>query len=337
MSAGPITRIALDGVGGDHGLDVTVPAALEALRLQPGLTIVLVGPKALVQGLNSRHERLEVASCASVLDSGVNPRAALRAGTQSNVGQALQLQAQGVVHASVSAASTTALLTLGVKSLGLVPGVLRPALGTTMPTRHGETLLLDLGANLEANASHLVQFALMGHSVRCAKGMRAPRVGLLNVGHEDGKGHASVREAHRQLVSLGLNYQGFIEGDDLFAGAVDVAVCDGFSGNLVLKSSEGLARMLFTSLSETIRTSWRSRLGAWLARPALRSLLARFDPSAHNGAPLLGLNGVVVKSHGSSGRAATVQALLEAAREAAGEVPARIRQEIEQHNQENTT
>jgi glycerol-3-phosphate acyltransferase PlsX len=193
--------------------------------------------------------------------------------------------------------------------------------------------MLDLGANLTPDATQLVQFAHMG-AVVCASGSARPSIGLLNVGHEESKGHSVVRDAHEQLQNSELNYQGFIEGHDLFAGKVDVAVCDGFAGNLILKSSEGLAAMLFEEIRRTLTSSTRARLGAALARPALREMLARLDPGKHNGAPLLGLSNVVIKSHGRSDRTATLQAIMEARREAKKQVPELIAESIRRHQTE---
>lgn len=332
-------RIALDACGGDFGPEVTVPAAVAALRVRPDLQITLIAiadPRKDLPGKAEERvrERLLFEPCETILDSGVGPVAAIRAGTRSSIGRAMQLHAQGDADACVSAGSTTALMTLGMKMLGMLPGVRRPALMSKVPSATGETVLLDLGANLEVSAEQLVQFALMGLVVRGDGDDEAPSIGLLNVGHEDSKGHSVVREAHQKLQELPLNYSGFIEGNDIFSGKVDIAVCDGFSGNLVLKSSEGLARMLFGALKDTMYSTRRARLGAAMAGPALRRLVARFDPAKHNGAPLLGLDGVVVKSHGSSRVPATTQAILEACDEAGREVPGRIRALIEKHKAE---
>jgi glycerol-3-phosphate acyltransferase PlsX len=207
----------------------------------------------------------------------------------------------------------------------MLPGIQRPALMAYVPNSNGHTGMLDLGANLSVTARQLVQFAVMGavtaHEVG---GIERPRVGLLNVGHEDGKGHDIVREAHALLQALPLNYVGFVEGNDIFAGTVDIAVCDGFAGNLVLKSSEGLARMLLQELRQALARNALSRAGGLLAGPALRRMLARLDPSAHNGAPLLGLNGVAIKSHGAADRKGMTRAIVEAGREARRKVHRRI-------------
>jgi glycerol-3-phosphate acyltransferase PlsX len=198
--------------------------------------------------------------------------------------------------------------------------------------------MLDLGANLNVTAQQLVQFAVMGEvTAREVESVTNPRVGLLNVGHEDSKGHDVVRDAHARLKELPLNYHGFVEGHDIFDGTVDIAVCDGFAGNLVLKSAEGLARMLLGEFRAALDSSLVTRAGAALAGPALKRMLARLDPAAHNGAPLLGLNGVAVKSHGGSEREGLTRAILEAGREARRQVPRRIEASIHEYELESST
>ncbi len=317
--------LAVDAHGGDHGPEVMVGAALDAVAEDPGIEIALVGiPSDLQPWLPaSLPPRLRVVPSECALQADARPVSVLRTGTASSLGRAMELVGGGAADAVVSAGSTVALMALGVKMLGRLPGIRRPALMSRIPAANGFTSMLDLGANLAVDASHLVQFAIMGvvmHGRRDAP----PSVGLLNVGHEESKGHAVVQAAHEYLLELPLNYHGFIEGNDIFAGRVDVAVCDGFAGNLILKSSEGLARMLFSELRRSLRGRTRARLGAWLAAPAVRDVLERYDPAQHNGAPLLGLRNVVVKSHGSANRPATLQALREAGSEARREVPMHI-------------
>jgi glycerol-3-phosphate acyltransferase PlsX len=323
------TTVAIDAHGGDHGPAVLVAAAIDAVGSDPTLEIVLVGLAEKIDPLLERvdpvlRKRLSLQTASHFLDSAARPVAALRRGQDSSMWNALLMVARGDADACVSAGSTAALMALGVKLVGMLDGIERPAIMSHIPSASGHTSLLDLGANLHVSAQQLVQFALMASVVREAEGGVQASVGLLNVGHEDGKGHATVNQANDILSGLDIDYRGFIEGHDIFAGKVDVAVCDGFTGNLVLKSSEGLARMLLARLKSGLSDSWRARAGALLARPALHSLLERFDPSKHNGAPLLGLNGVVIKSHGHSGREATVEALMEAVRESRRQVPGRI-------------
>ncbi len=263
--------LALDAHGGDFGPGVTIPAALDILAAQPGLEILVCGiPEELKPvlekyraepGLKHCFERLTTINASHALASDARPVAALRRGKGSSLWLALEQVASGQANACVSAGSTAAMLALGVKLLGMLAGIERPALMSRVPSASGHTSLLDLGANLHVSAYQLVQFAIMG-SVACSVDGGSPRakVALLNVGHEDSKGDAVVKEAHAMLKELPINYTGFIEGHDIFAGKADVAVCDGFSGNLILKSAEGLALMFFSSsrFGETIRVSCES-------------------------------------------------------------------------------
>ncbi len=330
MNDPDFATVAIDAHGGDQGLRVTIPSAIQALREDPCIGLLLCGREdeisAAVTALgHAPSERLQIAAASECLAMDAKPTAALRRGANSSMGCAVKLLAEGGADAAVSSGSTAALMTLSVKWLGLLPGIERPAIMAHVPNGSGFTAMLDLGANLQVSPRQLAQFAVMGAvSTEIADGVQHPRIGLLNVGHEDSKGHEGVREASEILKTLPINYIGFIEGHDIFSGKVDVAVCDGFSGNLVLKSSEGLARMLARELRHALDSSLLSRAGGWLASRAMRTMLAQIDPAAHNGAPLLGLNGVVVKSHGSSHVQAMTRAILEAGREARRKVPEKI-------------
>jgi len=324
--------LALDAHGGDFGPAVTIPAALDVLTAQPNLEILLCGIRHEITpvlkkfesegGLKHCTERLEIIDASHALSSDSRPVAALRRGRGSSLWLALEQVADGHASACVSAGSTAAILALGVKLLGMLPGIERPALMSQIPSASGHTSLLDLGANLHVSAHQLVQFAIMG-SVACPMlGLNGkPKVALLNVGHEDSKGDAVIKEAHAMLKELPLNYTGFIEGHDIFAGNADVAVCDGFSGNLILKSGEGLATMFFRHINLAMQTGWSAKLGSLLLGKSLKGTLERFEPSKHNGASLLGLRGVVVKSHGNADRAALGHAIREAIVEAERQVP----------------
>jgi glycerol-3-phosphate acyltransferase PlsX len=345
------TILALDAHGGDQGLAVSVPAALSALSEDARLDLFLVGDQAglrtALQGAlgamprraraagEAAAARIRIEPASSVIAMDAKPAAVLRRGRDSSMWRAFELVAEGRADACVSGGNTAAMMVIGVKLLGLLPGIQRPALMAYVPNRNGHTGLLDLGANLQVSAGQLAQFAVMGavtaHEVETIEN---PRVGLLNVGHEDGKGHQTVQEAHRLLQELPLNYVGFIEGHDIFDGTVDIAVCDGFAGNLVLKSTEGLARMLLKQFRGAFGHSLLSRAGAVLAGPSLRRMLAHLDPAAHNGAPLLGLNGVAIKSHGSSGCEGLTRAILEAGREARRQVHKRIESSIREYQLE---
>lgn len=335
--------VALDVHGGDFGPGVTVPAALDILEKHTGLEILLCGIRTEIETVLNQlktskkaitgMKRLTIVEASQALASDARPVVALRRGKGSSLWLALEQVAEGRASACVSAGSTAAILALGVKLLGLLPGIERPALMSRVPSASGHTSILDLGANLHVSANQLVQFAIMG-SVACEMddATQAPAVALLNVGHEDTKGDSLIREAHCMLKELPINYTGFIEGHDIFAGKADVAVCDGFSGNLILKSSEGLAEMIFKHLEMGMKSGWMSRLGGMLMGRSLKRTLARFEPSKHNGAPLLGLRGVVVKSHGHADRVATTRAIEEAVAEAQRQVPGLIEKMINDYS-----
>ena len=329
------TTLALDVHGGDFGPAVTIPAALGILASQADVEILLCGIAKDMQPKLGRHassDRLTIIEANHALASDARPVEALRRGKGSSLWLAMEQVASGRAQACVSAGSTAAMLALGVKLLGMLPGIERPALMSRIPSATGHTSLLDLGANLNVSANQLVQFAIMGSVASPVDGDAQPTVALLNVGHEDSKGDSVVKEAHAMLKELPLNYIGFIEGHDIFAGKADVAVCDGFSGNLILKSGEGLSKMFFRHLDLALRSGVRAKLGGVLARPALDRVLARFEPSKHNGAPLLGLRSVVVKSHGNANREAMGHALAEAVEEARRQVPQAIESMIQDYS-----
>ncbi len=340
--------LSLDAHGGDFGPMVTVPAALDVLNSHSELQIHLCGIAEEIAPVREKFERLanfknsltrlKIINASHALATDARPVAALRRGKDSSLWLALEQVSSGQASACVSAGSTAAMLALGVKLLGMLPGIERPALMSRIPSASGHTSLLDLGANLNVSANQLVQFAIMG-SIACPResnpgeaDLAPPKVALLNVGHEDSKGDSVIKEAHAMLSELPINYTGFIEGHDIFAGKADVAVCDGFSGNLILKSGEGLAEMFFAHLDAAFQSGFLSRLGALLSRSSLKRTLARFEPSKHNGAPLLGLRGVVVKSHGGANREAMVHAILEAVTEAERKIPQRIETMINEYS-----
>ncbi len=324
-------RLSLDAHGGDHGPSTTVPAAIEALGAEPGLQIILAGREqdVLPHLPRAQHPRLSLVKCTTVLPSDARPISILRKAQDSSLGLALQLVESGKADACVSAGSTSALMILASKYIGLTAGLRRPALMSEIPHQQGTTGVLDLGANLNADARQLTQFGVMGAVARNPANPESVRVGLLNVGHELSKGNAVIREAHERLEATRLNYVGFVEGHDIYSGRVDVAVCDGYSGNIMLKSNEGLSKLLMAELRSTLNGDLRSRLGGWLARPALRRMLARLEPGAHNGAPLLGLREVVFKSHGNADRPALTQAIIKAVRETRRHVPGKIEEYLQ--------
>jgi glycerol-3-phosphate acyltransferase PlsX len=261
-----------------------------------------------------------------VIDGHEQPARAVRRKRASSLVVGMQLVAAGAGDAFVSAGNTGAIMVGGLLELGRLPGVERAALGTVIPTTDGRgTLLLDMGATMDATAIQLMQFAIMGSAyMELARGLSAPRVGLLNVGSEESKGNEVVKQAYRLLQSCDLNFVGNIEGRDIILGGADVVLCDGFVGNVVLKHTEGLGKGLFEMMKEEFTRDLRGKLGAFLLRPALRNVLARMDYSEYGGAPLLGVKGVCIKCHGSSRARAVKNGIVVAERLAAMELPNKI-------------
>jgi glycerol-3-phosphate acyltransferase PlsX len=293
-------------MGGDHGPRVTAPAALEALRRDVNLRIVLVGLAEQIKpwlgdGAASFGDRIALREATQVVSMDEKPQDALRRKKDSSMRVAIDLVKAGEAHACVSAGNTGALMATSRFVLKTIEGIDRPAIISRIRARHGHTHMLDLGANSECSAEHLLQFAVMGAVVASdMHGIEKPRVGILNIGEEEMKGDSVVQDAARLLSASTLNYVGFVEGDDIFSGEVDVVVTDGFTGNVALKTMEGLANMIVGALKTEYTRNPLRRLGAAASWPALRSLRREFDPRTYNGASMVGLNGVVIKSHGSA-------------------------------------
>ncbi|GGX81348.1 phosphate acyltransferase [Litchfieldella qijiaojingensis] len=332
-------RLAIDAMGGDFGPRATVVGAARALLAHPRLEVRLFGRQAELEGvietlpssLTAVLPRLSLQHSPTTIAEAMKPSSALRAPRDSSLAMMLDCVAAGDADAAVSAGNTGALMALARRALGTVAGVPRPAISTAIPTRLGDRCyLLDLGANVEASAERLVDFALMGDVMaREVDGLPAPRVALLNVGVEGTKGTASVRQADAMLRrATDLDYRGFVEGDGIFSGDVDVVVCDGFVGNAVLKASEGLAKMLIDRVQQTFDAHWTSRLVGVLARPALRRLKSQLDPVRYNGASLLGLGGIVVKSHGGADDTGFAYAVSRAVQEVEQALPVRLASEL---------
>lgn len=332
-------RLAIDAMGGDVGPRATVMGAARALFAHPQLEVRLFGRQVeleravetLPSSLTTVLSRLSLQHSPSIITETMRPSSALRAPRDSSLAMMLDCVARGEADAGVSAGNTGALMALARRALGMVAEVPRPAISTAIPTRlGGRCYLLDLGANVEASAERLVDFALMGDVMaREVDGMLAPRVALLNVGVEGTKGTVSVRQADALLRRANdLDYRGFVEGNGIFSGDVDVVVCDGFVGNAVLKASEGLARMLIDRVQQTFDAHWTSRLVGVLARPALRRLKSQLDPVRYNGASLLGLGGIVVKSHGGADATGFAYAISRAVQEVEQALPARLASEL---------
>ena len=321
-------------MSGDVGPRVCVPGALAALDGAPDLDLVLVGRPELIEAELARvpgadRARLRILAASQVVAMDDKPREAIRRKKDSSMRVALDLVAGGTAQACVSAGNTGALMATAHFVLGMIDGVERPAIIAAIPAEGGHTYMLDLGANPAATPEQLYQFAVMGAVVASDLSARArPRVGLLNIGSEDIKGHELVRAAHQRLLASRLEYIGFVEGNDTFTGAVDVVVTDGFTGNVALKTMEGLARMIGGAIkSEFTASPWR-RLGALAAAPALGGLRRRLDPRRYNGASMVGLAGVVIKSHGGADAMAFAHAVRLAGVEARNGVPSQISQEL---------
>lgn len=324
MNAGLI--IAVDAMSGDHGAEVAVPAALDVLAATPDLEIKLVGRGDVLRPLlGGDRERCTVVEASEVVGMDERPQDAVRRKKDSSMRVAINLLKNGEAMACVSAGNTGALLATARFVLGMIPGVDRPAIVSAVPAAHGHTVMLDLGANPDCTADHLVQFAVMGSIIAAdLHGFENPRVGLLNIGEEDIKGTDEIREAHRRLAGAPINYAGFVEGDDIFSGDIDVVVTDGFTGNVALKTMEGLARFIGGAVREEFTRGGLRKMAALAATPALNALKARLDPRAYNGASMVGLAGVVIKSHGGADRTSFGNAVRVAITEARKGVPAQI-------------
>ncbi len=326
--------IALDAMGGDHGPRVTISAALAFLKARPEACIALVGQPDAIGGELRRlaaapSERLQVVPASEVVRMDEPPAQALRTKRDSSMRVALNLLRDGRADACVSAGNTGALMAVAHFVLKTLPGIDRPAIVTALPTLNGHVHLLDLGANVDCTTENLRQFAVMGVIVAAAvDGKERPSVALLNVGVEDIKGNEVVKAAAQLLGNSGLNYIGYIEGDGIYTGGADVIVCDGFVGNIALKASEGVARMIRAFLKEEFGRNMFTLLAGLVARPVLKAFARRVDPKRYNGATLVGLNGVVVKSHGSADAVALRNALEVALREVRQNIPDRIRREM---------
>ncbi len=329
--------IAIDAMGGDFGPHCIVPACIACLAEYPSLHLVLVGQSSLLESLIAHHSgvdraRLRVAHAREVVGMNERPAQALRGKPDSSMRISLELLRSGAAQACVSAGNTGALMALSRYVLKTLPGIDRPAMVTAIPTQTGFCHLLDLGANVDCSAEHLHQFAVMGSVTAEVLGMQRPRVALLNVGTEDIKGNQQVKLAASLLQQAeGLNYIGFIEGDGLYRGEADVVVCDGFVGNILLKSSEGLAAMIAGRINALFKSSLAARVVGALALPLLRRLQGELAPAQHNGASFVGLQGIVVKSHGAAGPEGFKSAIRRALREIEENLPQRLHGRLGEH------
>lgn len=327
--------IALDAMGGDHGPSVVVPAAVNAIKRHPNLQLILVGRQdELSHWLKKyhviNHAQISVRQAKDVVEMDESPSSALRYKKDSSMRVAINLVKEGKASACVSAGNTGALMATARFVLKTLPGIDRPAIIAELPTISGKTRVLDLGANVDSCAEHLFQFAVMGSVLASALDNNdRPRVGLLNIGEEEIKGNDQVkRTAHLLAEHDWINYIGYVEGDDIYKGSADVIVCDGFVGNVALKSSEGLAQLIGHYMRKAFEQNWMTKTAAFLSWPVLRMIKKRIDPSRYNGASMLGLNGIVVKSHGSADIRAFSYAIEEAIMEVKMNVPQLIGQQV---------
>ena len=300
-------RIAVDCMGGDHGLPVTIPAALSFLARVPDVSVLLVGREDEIRAALGKAgaydaSRVSVRAASEVVAMDDPPAVALRSKRDSSMRVAIEAVKAGEAQACVSAGNTGALMAIARFVLRMLEGIDRPAIAAPLPNRRGRaTTVLDLGANVDCDPEHYLQFAIMGSAlVTAVEGRERPLVGLLNIGEEAIKGNDTVKQAADLLRASSLNFYGNVEGNDIYEGTIDVVVCDGFVGNVALKTSEGLARMLGDFIREEFSRGLLSKMAALLAMPVLQRLKNRVDHRRYNGASLVGLRGIVIKSHGSA-------------------------------------
>ena len=299
--------VAIDAMGGDHGLSVVIPASVAAVKKNSRLHLVLVGDRekisaALKKHGALKHKQLTVVHATEVVAMDELPSHALRNKKNSSMRLALDLVKEGRALACVSAGNTGALMATARYVLKTLPGIDRPAIIAELPTRVGRTRVIDLGANVDSCAEHLFQFAVMGSAlIQALDQKKRPKIGVLNIGVEEIKGNDQVKRTAQLLSECNLmTYAGYVEGDQFFSGDVDLVVCDGFVGNVALKASEGIVNLMLAVLKESFTMNWWTKLAALMARPVLNAVKSKMDPARFNGATLLGLNGIVIKSHGGA-------------------------------------
>jgi phosphate acyltransferase len=324
-------RIALDAMGGDHAPDEIVKGAVLAASEYPTVEILLVGREEVLREKlgGSIPARIEIVDAREVVDMTDNALAPLRRKRNSSIRVCANLVAEGKAAAMVSAGHTGAAMTSAYKVIGTIDGVSRPALAAVVPSTKGHTVLLDVGANVDSKPAYLREFAVMGHFyAQMLFGVEAPRVGLLSIGEEEGKGNELTKETFRVLKEAGLNFMGNAEGRDIYNGNADVIVCDGFIGNVVLKASESLAEMMRTLIREEITSTFTRKIGALLAKGAFDGVKKRTDYAEYGGAPLLGVKGGCIISHGRSNAKAVKNAIRVARDFATSQVDTKIREKI---------
>lgn len=327
--------IAIDAMGGDHGLPVVIPACVRAVKKHSDLHLILVGKQTEIERYLQKYsdsvkQHLSIVPATEVIGMDELPSHALRNKKDSSMRIAINLVKEGKAKACVSAGNTGALMATARFVLKTLPSIDRPAIIAEMPTIQGRTRVIDLGANVDSCAEHLFQFAVMGSALIQAVDKKSnPKIGLLNIGVEEIKGNDQVkRTAHMLSECQLLNYTGYVEGDAFYSGEVDLIVCDGFVGNVALKASEGLAKLMLSALKSSFTRNWFAKLIAWISTPILSHLKNRLDPARYNGATLLGLNGIVIKSHGGASEYAFLHAIEEAMIEVKNNVVDLVRNQI---------
>ena len=326
--------LAVDAMGGDHGPKITIPASINALTRYDQLQIILVGDKELIEKELQKNKytntRLSIQHASEVVEMDESPQSALKNKKDSSMRVAINLIKEEKAQACVSAGNTGALMATARYVLKMLPGIDRPAIASSLPSQKGTTYMLDLGANTDCSAEHLLQFAVMGAMlVSSVTGNPNPSVGLLNIGSEDIKGNEIVKEASELLRRSHLNFYGNVEGNDIFKGTTDVVVCDGFVGNVALKTAEGIAQLMSRFLTQEFKRNWMTKVMAFVSLLVLNRFKKRLDPRRYNGASFLGLKGIVVKSHGSADSYSFFFAIQTAIEESKNNVLEKIQKQLE--------
>ena len=327
--------IAIDAMGGDEGPKVTIPASLDALTKYPYLHVILVGDQSMIELLLKKydaidHPRISIHGTTEVVQMDESPQSALKNKKDSSMRVAINLVKDGEAEACVSAGNTGALMATARFVLKTLKGIDRPAIASNLPNQKGMTCMLDLGANADCTAEQLLQFAVMGSMLTTALTKnKKPSIGLLNIGSEEMKGNEVVKEAANLLKKSHLNFYGNVEGNDIFKGTTDVVVCDGFVGNVALKTTEGLAQMMGRFLLEEFKRNWLTKLMGFFSIPVLKAFKRRLDPRRYNGASFLGLNGIVIKSHGGTDAYGFRYAIDTAIEEADSKILQKIRKQLD--------
>ncbi|MEN9966432.1 MAG: fatty acid/phospholipid synthesis protein [Pseudomonadota bacterium] len=326
--------LAVDAMGGDHGPSVTIPASINALSKYDQLHIILVGDQELIQTELQKNKytntRLSIQHASEVVEMDESPQSALKNKKDSSMRVAINLIKEEKAQACVSAGNTGALMATARYVLKMLPGIDRPAIASSLPSQKGTTYMLDLGANTDCTAENLLQFAVMGAMlVSSVTGNPKPSVGLLNIGSEDMKGNEVVRQAGELLRRSHLNFYGNVEGNDIFKGTTDVVVCDGFVGNVALKTAEGIAQLMGRFLTQEFKRNWITKSMAFVSLLVLNRFKKRLDPRRYNGASFLGLKGIVVKSHGGADSYSFFYAIRTAIEESKNNVLENIQKQLE--------